>query len=103
MTLRRASGRNVSKSERDRIAPHRVALLAGFFLAGASVIFGIVAIGIMLSGNTAFEVVEYGLGIENRYFRVLISPFIAFIGGYLFAYTVSKGAQLLSSRHEEKD
>lgn len=89
-------------SEQSNINPHRTGLFAGFFLGGASAIFGIVAIGIMLSGNAAFEVVGYGLGIENRYVRVLVSPFILFLGGYTFAYTLCKCIQILSSLHHEE-
>jgi hypothetical protein len=93
----------MNESDLSRIHPHRTGLLVGFFLGGASVFFGIVAIGIMLSGDTAFEVVGYGLGIESRYIRVLISPFILFFGGYVFAYTICKCIHLLSALHENRD
>ena len=85
----------MNESDLCRIPPHQTGLLVGFLLGGASFIFGIIAIGIMLFGNDSFEVVEYGLGIENRYLRVLMLPPVMFFGGYLLAYTICKVIHLL--------
>ena len=92
----------MNKSEQSGIDPHRTGLFAGFFLAGASVLFGVVDRGIMLSGNDTFEVVGFGLGFENRYLRVLTMPFIAFFLGYVFAYTIRKGILHLYSLHDKE-
>ncbi len=88
----------MNESDLNRIPPHQTGLLVGILLGGASIIFAIIAIGIMLSGNDSFEVVGFGLGIECRYLRVLMLPPVMFFAGYLFAYTICKVIHLLFGR-----
>ncbi|MDJ0655751.1 MAG: hypothetical protein QNJ40_16420 [Xanthomonadales bacterium] len=90
----------MNETDLSRIQPHKTGLFAGYFLGGAAVVFGVIALGIMLSGNTSFEVVEYGLGIESRYVRVLMLPIVAFVGGYAFAFTVCTAIRLIAGWHE---
>lgn len=93
----------MNESNLSRIPPHQTGLLVGFFLGIASIVFGLIAIGIMLLGNDSFEVVSYGLGIENRYLRVLMLPPVAFFGGYLFTFTICKVIRLLFGGHDSEE
>ncbi|XOV83682.1 MAG: hypothetical protein ACFHXK_00910 [bacterium] len=78
------------ESDSDSLNPHRTGLRAGVFLACASAVFAMIAIAIMLSGHDSFEVVLYGLDIENRYLRALLLPPMTFCIGYAFTYTVCR-------------
>ena len=78
----------VNESDLSRIDPHRTGLFAGILLGGASITFALIAAIILLSGNEAFAVVDLGLGIENKYARLMTLPFVLFIGVYLFAYSI---------------
>ena len=85
------------RSSRRSADAHKAGLLSGLFLGVASTLFGMVAVGVMLFGGHSFNVVHYGLGIESRYVRVLMLPFIIFAGGYLFGYTGTKVLNAVSS------
>ena len=45
----------MNESDTARLDPHKNGLFAGCLLGGASAIFALIAIGIMLSGNTSLR------------------------------------------------
>lgn len=78
----------MNNSNRDKLDPHLTGLWAGGVLALGAVLCGFIGAAILFFGNGSFDVVHYGLGIENKYLRIALLPLVAFAGGYAFAFSV---------------